>query len=98
MDPLIVFFAMFFAIVGASALISHAVIRGYARAIVVSAVASSAGSYVAFGLWVGRVPPWAFFATLTIIAAVVSAGIGIPFRRSRTGRGLGPRYMDHLDF
>jgi hypothetical protein len=90
MDPMLTTFAslLLAAVVGAA--IWHTVVKHYIWATVGSALSVGLIEYWAFALWRGTDPShWTLLAANIMFAAAIALGVGIPFNRRRTGRGLG---------
>jgi len=89
MDPAFIYFTSFFAIVVVSALLSHTFIRNFFVATGTGAVAGTTLMVALASLWRGFMPHWIGIAAMLAVSIIVALGVGIPFHRSRTGRGLG---------
>ena len=88
-DPAVVTFFVFFATAIVSAVIWHAWVRRYLVAVVAAAVTGSVASYLMYEFArVGFIPVTSFFMATLPVCVIVAAGVGIPFNRRRTGKGL----------
>jgi len=89
MDPVLTIFGALLAISIAGAVLCHAIVKHCLWACVVSALA--VGLTFTWGCAVvrGYLPHWAILVGNIVFAGSIALGIGIPFNRCRTGRGLG---------
>lgn len=88
LDPILTIFAPLLAASLVGAVVIHAFVKHYLWACIISAATVGVITY-----WRCRVirgaPPWSILGANVVFAAAISAGVGIPFNRRRTGHGLG---------
>ena len=88
MDPTFMYLASILGLVVVSGILSHTFVKHYVLACAVSVLTVGLiGTAITFSLF-GRVLFWNFVVGNIAVAAIFGMGIGIPFHRRRTGRGL----------
>ena|SRR5258706_6653683 len=87
-DPAFLIFSSLFAIAIASGLIWHSILKNFDVAVLAASITGSLISSAGAWIWLGRPVGWSLFALMTLVCGVFAAGVGIPFYRRRTGKGL----------
>ena len=90
MDPMLTIFASLLIASVVSAAAWHTLVKHYGWATVGSALSVGLVAYWAFAFWRGTDPShWTLLVANIVFGAAIALGVGIPFNRRRTGRGLG---------
>jgi ABC-type glycerol-3-phosphate transport system permease component len=89
MDPVITTFTVLFTTSIAGAVLWHALVKSYAWATIISALSVGLINTWGYAIVRGHFPHWSILAVNITLAAALALGVGIPFNRRRTGRGLG---------
>jgi hypothetical protein len=89
MDPILTIFGTLSAASVVGAVLVHAVVRRYFFACVMSALVVGLTYTWAYAVVREHVPHWTVLIVNIVFAGAIALGIGIPFNRRRTGRGLG---------
>ena len=89
MDPILTIFGTLLAASVAGAVLVHAVVKRYFLACVISALLVGFTYTWAYAVVSEHVPHWTVLVGNIVFAGAIALGIGIPFNRRRTGRGLG---------
>ena len=87
-DPAFLAFSVLFLIAIISGVIWHSITSSFMAAVVGSTMSSALVAYGTFAFWRGHPMGWIAWFALIPICAIVAAGVGIPFNRHRTGKGL----------
>src|ERR1700753_3185891 len=88
-DPMVIFLSVFFGVAATSAIVWHAFVRRYLLALIAGTTTSTALNLAIEGITRDYPIGYSDFVGTFPICLAVTAAIGIPFYRERTGKGLG---------
>ena len=88
-DPILTIFAVLLVASLAGAAVVHAFVKHYLWACIISAIVVGLITFWGYAAVRGGWPHWSVLVANVVFAGAMSAGVGIPFNRRRTGRGLG---------